>query len=88
MLEATKKLVRLDYTNEYTMSTLSAKLVAGWTALFAGISLGDISTLAVIIWTCLNILFLLYDRLIKPHRKIKPIEVKDTDLDPQFKDKE
>lgn len=67
-METAKKMLRPDNT-EQTFSAFSAKIIAGWAGWFAGLSLGDIATLAVITWTCLNIIFLLYDRLVKPFKK-------------------
>lgn len=72
ILPAVKKLVRFD-NSEQTVQAFTAKVAAGWAGWFAGLSLGDIATLTVICWTGLNIIFLLYDRLIKPFKKKKDL---------------
>ena len=64
MSDSLFKYLRPDNT-EATVPVVTAKITVGWSAWFAGINLGDIATIAAIIYTVLNIIFLLYDRLIK-----------------------
>ena len=71
MTDAVFKLLRPDNT-ETTVPVVTAKITVGWSAWFAGISLGDVATIAAIIYTVLNIVFLLYDRLIKKSGKKVP----------------
>lgn len=70
MWDLFRKMLKPDNT-ESTMSAFAAKVTAAWAAVFAGLSLGDLATLAALIWTVLNISFLLYDRLIKIPRQEK-----------------
>lgn len=81
-MEPIKKMLRPDYTTDSTFQAIAAKITVAWAALFAGFSLGDMATAAALVWTSLNIIFLLYDRLIKPRKK----KFKDTGDDPQFKE--
>ena len=78
MWDVFRKLLKPDNT-EGTMSAFAAKVTAAWAALFAGISLGDLATLAALIWTALNIVFLLYDRLVKIPRKEKAAQSQELD---------
>lgn len=71
-MDTVKRVLSLDH-NQSSTGELMAKIVAGWTAVFAGLSLGDLATLAALIYTVLNIVFLLYDRLIK-HRVKKEVQ--------------
>ena len=69
MWEIFKSAFRHDSADSF--NSWLAKIIAGWAAVFAGISLGDLATLAALIYTLLNITFLLYDRFIKPRRSGK-----------------
>lgn len=66
MIEVLKSVFRHDSAD--SLNAYMAKLITGWLALFVGLSLGDIATIAALVYTLLNIGFLLYDRIIKPWR--------------------
>lgn len=81
MSDVLRKIMRPDYTDD-TVGTFTAKLTAIWAAWFGGLSLGDLATLAALIYTLLNISFLLYDRLIKKKKeKDKTSEILSTEGD-------
>lgn len=73
-MEHIKRIFLLDH-QQNTVGDMVAKIIAGWTALLAGIKLGDLATAAALIYTVLNIAFLLYDRIIRPRKESQRTQV-------------